>query len=133
MDDRQFRHPSATSLSGGDDGGLPLHVDDLCSLVLEQMERFEAFEGQAWNVGGGRTHSVSLCELTELCQEATGNTVSIGSEPETRMADVRVYLSDCTKLFQQTAWRPTRTAHDTVADIAIWLRERAGELAGIVG
>jgi len=110
-----------------------LHVEDLARLVLEQIERFEDFQGETFNVGGGPAHSVSLLELTELCHQATGNTVEMGREPNMRTADIRIYLSDCTKLFGRTKWRPARTARETVADIAAWIREHESELRGIIG
>ena len=109
-----------------------LHVDDLAPLVQEQIERFDAFEGATFNVGGGREHSVSLRELTELCCAATGNEVPVGSERGTRPADVRIYLSDCGRLFARTAWRPRRTARETIEDIARWTAERTDELRRVM-
>lgn len=108
-----------------------LHVEDLARLVLDQIERFEAFEGEVFNVGGGLAHSVSLQELTEFCREATGNEVAIGRRQETRTADIRIYVSDCAKLFERTAWRPARTAKETVEDIARWLRGQESKLSAI--
>jgi CDP-paratose 2-epimerase len=110
-----------------------LHVDDLADLVLEQMERFEVFEGGTFNVGGGPDHSVSLCELTDLCREATGNEVEIAQEPSPRTADVRVYLSDCARLFGRTSWRPRRTARETTAGIAAWIRCHDHLLSQVIG
>ncbi len=109
-----------------------LHVDDLCDLVLEQMREMDAFDGGVFNVGGGAKGAVSLCELTALCQEATGKKIPLGSEPETRPADVRVYVSDCAKLFAKTSWRPTRSVRETVADVMQWLDEHEDALRRIL-
>jgi CDP-paratose 2-epimerase len=110
-----------------------LHVNDMVELVLEQIERFEAFEGETFNVGGGPAHSVSLLELTDLCQQATDKRVTIEPELSPRTADVRIYQSDCSKLFRRTSWRPRASARETIADIATWIRENAGLLAGTMG
>ena len=110
-----------------------LHVDDLCELVMQQISDFDTFDGQVFNVGGGPELSVSLCELTDLCRDVTGHTMPIGSEPETRPADVRIYVSDCAKLFAKTSWRPARTAHQAVEDTARWMRQHADALKHVLG
>lgn len=76
---------------------------------------------------------VSSKGVTELCREVTGNTLEIGRESNTRTADVKIYLSDCVKLSKRTGWRPARTARETVAGIATWIRQHETELGGIVG
>ena len=109
-----------------------LHVDDLALLVCEEIERFNAFEGRTFNVGGGRERSFSLCELTTLCREVTGNEVPVACDPTTRPADVRIYLSDCRRLFSVTDWRPRRTARETVEDIVRWAREHSRVLRRVM-
>jgi len=109
-----------------------LHVDDLAGLVREQVERFDAFEGRTFNVGGGRERSFSLHELTALCREVTGNEVPVASDPTTRPADVRIYLSDCRRLSSVTGWRPRRTARGTVEDIFRWAREHSRVLRRVM-
>jgi CDP-paratose 2-epimerase len=98
-----------------------LHVDDLVELLDDQITRPEEWDGLTVNVGGGRDCSLSLCETTELCRELTGNDVPVRPAGEDRPGDVPVYLSDCTRLFEHTDWRPRRTARDTLADIAGWI------------
>jgi CDP-paratose 2-epimerase len=101
-----------------------LHVDDLVQLVEEQILASERWRGQIVNVGGGREVSLSLVELTEMCRELTGREVSIerGAD-DARPGDVPVYLSDCRRLFGQTAWRPRRDARAILADVLEWARE----------
>lgn len=50
-----------------------------------------------------------------------------------RTADVRIYISDCRKLFARTSWRPKRDARQTIADILQWLRENEAQLRGVLG
>jgi CDP-paratose 2-epimerase len=97
-----------------------LHVEDLVDLVEEQLGGPESWSGAVVNVGGGREHSLSLLETTELCRELTGNEIEIAPEPETRPGDVPVYLSDCSRLFARTGWRPRRTPRETLADVLEW-------------
>ena len=54
--------------------------------------------GETFNVGGGTDISLSLLELTGLCQELSGNRIQIDSESQNREADIRIYISDCKKV-----------------------------------
>ena len=97
-----------------------LHVADLVALIDEQLGDPGRWSGTTVNVGGGRDCSLSLLEATELCRELTGRRVEIGSDPQTRRGDVPIYLSDCSRLFSMTSWRPGRDPAATFADLLEW-------------
>ena len=97
-----------------------LHVDDLVDLVDEQLAHPEHWSGCTFNVGGGRDCSLSLLEATTICRELTGNEVHIRSEDATRPGDIPIYVSDCSLLFEHTAWRPRRGARQILEDIRNW-------------
>ena len=98
-----------------------LHVDDLIALIDQQLEDPELWDGVTVNVGGGRECSLSLREATDLCAEVTGNTIAVGSRPETRPGDVPVYISDCAALSALTTWRPCADARQILSDIHGWI------------
>jgi CDP-paratose 2-epimerase len=100
-----------------------LHVDDLVDLIELQLSAPDEWNGRTLNVGGGREVSLSLAETTELCRELIGKEVPVGSAGEDRPGDVRIYLTDASRLYAVTDWRPRHSAQDTLADIASWLRE----------
>ncbi len=110
-----------------------LHIDDLVDLVDEQLGDPEGWSGSVANVGGGRGCSLSLLEATDLCRELTGNEVEIGAEPETRPGDVPIYLSDCSRLFARTSWRPRRGARDVLADLLGWTLAHEDAVAEALG
>jgi CDP-paratose 2-epimerase len=110
-----------------------LHVDDLTDLVDEQLSDPDGWAGFVGNVGGGREHSLSLLETTEICRELTGNEVPVGSEPETRPGDVPIFLADCARLFERTAWRPSRDPRRVLSDLHRWTTENASSLAQALG
>lgn len=83
-----------------------LHVEDLFELLHLQLRHVDAHSGQVYNVGGGLEGSLSLRELTDFCRQATGKTIPIGSEAETRPGDVRIYLTDTSKVRAAVAWKP---------------------------
>jgi CDP-paratose 2-epimerase len=100
-----------------------LHVDDLVDLIERQLSAPDEWNGRTLNVGGGREVSLSLAETTELCRELTGQEVPVGSAGEDRPGDVRIYVTDSSRLFALTDWRPRRSALDTLSDTASWIRE----------
>jgi CDP-paratose 2-epimerase len=110
-----------------------LHVDDLAELVDGQLADPAGWAGFVGNVGGGREHSLSLLETTEICRELTGNEVPIERVTETREGDVPLFIADCARLFERTGWRPTRDPRRTLADIHEWTVANESSLAEALG
>lgn len=111
-----------------------LHADDLLQLIDHQMHHLELYTGKTMNVGGGLDCSFSLKELTNLCQEVTGNKIEINSIAENRTADIRIYVSDCSYLNQvnKGAWKPQKTMRDLVSDTFEWMRANEHNLKNIL-
>jgi len=99
-----------------------LHIDDFCDLVVDQVSHFPRYGGRLYNVGGGLTNSLSLRETTALCEEITGNRIPWASVPDTRPADVRLYISDHEVISKVNGWRPRRDVGATLTDIFHWLK-----------
>ncbi len=106
-----------------------LHVEDLIDLVERQLLDREAWDGHTINVGGGRECSLSLLETTEICHLLTGNEVPIEPVEETRVGDVPIYISDCSRLFSLDEWRPRRSAEQVLADIHEWIAADEARIA----
>ncbi len=100
-----------------------LHISDLFNLIDYQIHNFEAVNGKTFNVGGGMENSVSLLELTAICEEVTGNSISISAQPENRAADVRIYATNNQLVSETTGWQPTLTISDIAEDIHNWISE----------
>lgn len=110
-----------------------LHIDDLFELVDLQTCKLNLFDGQTFNVGGGLEHSLSLLETTALCEQITGNRIEIHRQPETRVADVPLYISDHRKIADLCGWQPSRGAKQTLSDIYGWIRENEALVHAILG
>ena len=106
-----------------------IHVDDLVELLDEQLSDPDHWDGVTANVGGGAEISLSLRETTELCRELTGREVPVTAAGEDRLGDIPVYISDCTRLFAHTDWRPSRSAREILADISGWIGEHEAAVA----
>ena len=110
-----------------------LHVADLVELVDAQLRDPDGWDGFTGNVGGGRECSLSLRETTDLCRELTGNEVPIDAGAEGRPGDVPLYLSDCSRLFDATDWRPARAQREILSEILAWVRENEAAVAASLG
>jgi CDP-paratose 2-epimerase len=106
-----------------------LHVADLAELVDDQLLRPEHWSGAVVNVGGGVDVSLSLRETSALCEEITGSTVQVTTDPETRAGDIRIYLSDTRALRRWTNWRPRNGPREILTDIFNWVHEHERQLS----
>jgi CDP-paratose 2-epimerase len=102
-----------------------LHVEDFCDLVLQQITAFDIWDGWVGNVAGGLANAGSLHELTGLCRQFVGREVPIRTELVNRPADLRIFVADCSRLFDRTTWRPKRDLPCIIQDISNWVREHA--------
>lgn len=110
-----------------------LHINDLYSLLALQMENLDSHNGEIYNVGGGRQISLSLKELTKLCQKFSGNTVDIKSVKEDRVADIRIFLTDHFKITEKTGWKPQITPPEIIKEIVNWIQDNRTKLEPIFG
>jgi CDP-paratose 2-epimerase len=99
-----------------------LHIHDLFRLIDIQINNFENFNSKTFNVGGGLDCSLSLLELTELCQQITGNRIPIKSISENRKADTRIYITDNQDVEAQTGWFPTYNPEKILLETFEWLK-----------
>jgi len=109
-----------------------LHVDDLVELTDFQIHNIEKFNGKIYNVGGGLENSASLLEMTAICERITGNKITIGSETETRPADLRMYITDNSKIESEIGWKPKRSVETVFTDIYHWIKDNEVQLEKIL-
>jgi CDP-paratose 2-epimerase len=109
-----------------------LHIRDLFSLLCIQISNMETLSGSLFNVGGGRSVSISLAELTGLCQQATGKKVAVDSVVEDRIADIRIYLTDNALVTEKTGWKPEIGPQAIVEEITTWIHSNKHQLEHIL-
>lgn len=105
-----------------------LHPDDLYALLLKQIEGRQAWQGQVYNVGGGTDVSVSMQEMTKLCQDISGKKIEIMSNPETNPVDIPFYVTDNARVEKTYAWHRSKTPIDIVREIYEWIRANEADL-----
>ena len=109
-----------------------LHTDDLFRLVDWQMHHLDEVNGETFNVGGGREVSVSLQELTAYCETLTGNKIPIQHVAENRAADIRIYITDNSKVTAKTRWNPQIGVEQILKETYEWLQANAAQLEPIL-
>ncbi|MFD2523770.1 NAD-dependent epimerase/dehydratase family protein [Emticicia soli] len=109
-----------------------LHVADLYRLIDWQLHNIDKVNGETMNAGGGVEVSASLQELTAICQRITGKTIPINKVAENRPADIRLYVTDNTKVTALTGWKPEIGIEQIVEEITAWLAENREALEPIL-
>jgi CDP-paratose 2-epimerase len=105
-----------------------LHPADLFALMERHIDVIDKHSGSVHNVGGGAEISVSLAELTALCQKIVGTKVPITRRADTAAVDVPLYISDCGRISSALGWRPNRDVETIVSDIFSWIRDNESDL-----
>lgn len=109
-----------------------LHIRDLFNLLVLQIEKLATLNGSLFNVGGGRSVSVSLSELTGLCRQSTGKSVPVDAVMEDRVADIRIYLTDNRHVTNMTGWTPTVMPGQIIDEVARWIADNKAALQPIL-
>jgi CDP-paratose 2-epimerase len=109
-----------------------LHVQDLYDLVKIQLQDFDKYDKGTYNVGGGLQTSLSLQEMTALCEKITGNKISISNVAETRPADIPIYITDNTKITELSGWQPKRNAEQIFTEIFEWMQQNEQHIKNLL-
>jgi CDP-paratose 2-epimerase len=109
-----------------------LHVDDLARLVSIQLDQLNDLSGSTFNVGGGVDVSASLQELTTICKSLTNNSIPIDSITQDREADVRMYISDNSRINDALGWSPDISVEQTLEDVVRWINDHQDALRPIL-
>jgi CDP-paratose 2-epimerase len=105
-----------------------LHPSDLYKLISLQLQQIENWNGDVFNVGGGRENSTSLLEWTQLCQKATGKKITIDSDTMSASVDIPYYVTDYKKTKKQFGWNPSLSLETIANQIASWVKENEEKL-----
>jgi CDP-paratose 2-epimerase len=104
-----------------------LFVDDLVDAMVLAHREIHRIGGEAFNIGGGPSKTISLLELLDLIRELLGERADVHIEPW-RPADQRYYVSDTAKFEGATGWRPTTPVRAGVTRLLEWLMASAARV-----
>ena len=99
-----------------------LHVDDLLRAYESAIQAPDKIAGQAFNVGGGPDHILSLRDLVEILERRLDRRIPLKWQ-DWRPGDQRVYVSDIRKLDTVLGWRPEIGVEEGVAELVDWVEQ----------
>ena len=80
----------------------------------------------------GLEQTISLAELTDVCSQITGNTISISQTAENRPGDIPIYVTDNTKITEFSGWRPEITVPTLLSEVYDWFKQDEAMLKPIL-
>ena len=98
-----------------------LHIDDLCELIHKQIKIINKIYNKLYTVGGSKISYTSLKNLTKICQNITGNKISIDKKRSTSIYDIPYFITDNRKVSRAYKWRPKKNINKIVYDITTWI------------
>ena len=98
-----------------------LFIDDLVDAFLLAQQHMPKLAGNAFNIGGGPSNSISLLELLDLLAVVHGGDVSVRFE-DWRAADQRYYVADTSKFSSLTGWQARVPVAEGVRRLYEWIR-----------
>jgi len=108
-----------------------LFVDDLSAAYDAAIQHIDRTSGQAYNIGGGPKHTLSLLELIEILRQKFGYRINYGLS-DWRPGDQLVFVSDVTKAKRDFGWEPKVDAASGVAQMVEWQQANRDLFAALV-
>jgi CDP-paratose 2-epimerase len=99
-----------------------LHVQDLARAYEAAFERREAVTGQAFNIGGGPSNTMSLLELIRYLEEDLDIRVPL-QWSDWRPGDQPVFVCNLEKAQRLLNWQPSISVRDGVGQLIRWVRD----------
>jgi CDP-paratose 2-epimerase len=98
-----------------------LHIKDVCQLIELQIKKINRIHNLIVNAGGGKKNSISLKELTKLCQKITSNKIKIFSIKKTSIYDIPSYITNNSTVKKKYNWKPKKNFLQIVEDVHKWM------------
>ena len=98
-----------------------LHVKDLCEIIEIQIKKINLINNKTFTVGGSKKNTISLKNLTKLCEKITKNKIHFGKIKKTSSYDIPYFVTNNKIISKTYNWRPKRNIVDIVQDTYNWL------------
>ena len=98
-----------------------LHAEDMISLYYTALKNVDKVCGNAYNIGGTMTQSLSLLELFDMLNEMLGIKMRYTQLP-VRCSDQKVFVADTTKIQSKIGWVPKVTAREGIEKMVSWVK-----------
>jgi CDP-paratose 2-epimerase len=97
-----------------------LYVDDLVDAFVAASNTIDRLSGQAFNIGGGPSQTISLRELLHMIGRLDGRRPRIAWNGW-RTGDQKYYVSDTRRFARAAGWQPRVTPREGIRLLREWL------------
>jgi CDP-paratose 2-epimerase len=109
-----------------------LFIDDLIQAYLAAVEHADKTAGQAFNIGGGPTRTLSILELLAHLESRLGRKIDHCFD-EWRPGDQKVFVADIGKAHATFGWEPRITVAQGIDKLSSWASDNIVLLRRLLG
>ena len=99
-----------------------LHIYDLCDLINLQIKKFDTINNELFTIGGSKKNSISLKQLSKICQKISGEKIIISKIIKTSNYDIPYFVTNNSKVMKKYNWKPKRNVYKIVLDTYNWIK-----------
>ncbi len=101
-----------------------LHVKDLCEIIEIQIKKFNTVYNKLFTIGGSSKNTISLKNLTKICEKITKNKIKFSKIKKTSIYDIPYFVTSNKTVSRTYNWKPKRNMYDIIKDTYIWLSDQ---------
>ncbi len=101
-----------------------LHVKDLCEIIEIQIKKFNSIYNKLFTIGGSSKNTISLKNLTKICEKITKNKIKFSKIKKTSIYDIPYFVTSNKTISRTYNWKPKRNMYDIIKDTYIWLSDQ---------
>lgn len=109
-----------------------LHVEDLVSAYELAIMNPNKIAGEAFNVGGGVSNTLSINELIKKIESESGKKLNYDIS-DWRPGDQKVFVCDTSKLQNVLGWEPKINVQDGLNELYQWTNSNIDQIRKILG
>ncbi len=99
-----------------------LYIDDLILAYDLAINKPNQIKGEAFNIGGGIRHSISLMELIKMLSKIMRKDIPYG-HAAARPGDQKVYISNTKKIYHHLGWIPKIPIETGIGNTLKWVEK----------
>ncbi|MDP6575605.1 MAG: SDR family NAD(P)-dependent oxidoreductase [Candidatus Peribacteraceae bacterium] len=99
-----------------------LYVDDLVNCYDACIKNMDKVSGEAYNIGGGKSNTMSLLEFMDLLNNEMQMPLHY-TFSEVRPGDQPIFISDNSKFMEATGWNANTGVREGIVRLLEWLQE----------
>jgi dTDP-D-glucose 4,6-dehydratase len=100
-----------------------LYADDMVDLYFAAFANIEETKGQAFNIGGGMSNSLSLLELFSILESELDIKLDFVNIPP-RQSDQKIFVANITKANKVMDWAPKIEKRMGIKKMLEWMQEK---------